>query len=108
MSLQVIYESVDFPAVTFCNLNSMMQSKVNLGGEDLTNVIDQAKESQIRAMSGTSKGSDNESWVNKQQAHVSSRKKRAPSKYFGLNIIYGKLILKLSSSKYLIENHYQY
>ena len=28
-----------FPAVTFCNLNSIMSSKLSLGGEALVNVV---------------------------------------------------------------------
>ena len=38
--LQVVYEPVPFPAVTFCNLNSIMSSKLALGGEELVGVVE--------------------------------------------------------------------
>ena len=40
----MIYEPVEFPAVTFCNLNSIMKSRLSLGGEDLQNVVDSAQQ----------------------------------------------------------------
>ena len=40
----MIYEAVEFPAVTFCNLNSIMKSRLSLGGEDLQHVVDSAQQ----------------------------------------------------------------
>ena len=34
---------MEFPAVTFCNLNNIMNSRLSLGGEGLQNVVDSAK-----------------------------------------------------------------
>ena len=36
---QIIYEPIEFPAVTFCNLNNIKSSKVSLGGPQLVKVI---------------------------------------------------------------------
>ena len=38
-SLQVSFEPVPFPAVTFCNLNAIQKSKIHLGGETLVTAI---------------------------------------------------------------------
>jgi len=39
-----VYEPVEFPAVTFCNLNNIMKSQVSLGGEHLETVVETAQE----------------------------------------------------------------
>ena len=50
---QVSYgEPVAFPAVTFCNLNSVMKSRLELGGEELQAVISEAEDAQQQAATG--------------------------------------------------------
>ena len=49
-----MFEPLDFPAVTFCNLNNIRGSKINLGGDQLVGVITNIKAEQDYARTGTS------------------------------------------------------
>ena len=44
------FEPVDFPAVTFCNLNSIVKSKARLGGKQLRTVLQDVEVAQERAI----------------------------------------------------------
>ena len=52
----MIYEPVEFPAVTFCNLNNIMNSRLSLG-EGLQNVVDSAKKAYAPEANGRQKRS---------------------------------------------------
>ena len=47
-------EAVNFPAVTFCNLNSVMKSRLGLGGEAIEAVIRDAEDALEKAATGSS------------------------------------------------------
>ena len=49
---QVKFDTVEFPAVTFCNLNSIVKSKAKLGGEQLVNVLAEVELAQEQATTG--------------------------------------------------------
>ena len=53
----MIYEPVEFPAVTFCNLNNIMNSRLSLGGKGLKNVVDSAKKAYAPEADGRQKRS---------------------------------------------------
>ena len=50
--LQVVFEPSYFPAVTFCNLNNLMKSKVRLGGGALSQTILDIERAQQKAVLG--------------------------------------------------------
>jgi hypothetical protein len=50
----VLFEPVDFPAVSFCNLNNIMASKLELGGPYLINVLFDIENDQYAAATGQS------------------------------------------------------
>ena len=50
--LQVVYEEVEFPAVSICNLNALRKSKLYLGGVDLKNQIDEIGKQLENQLSG--------------------------------------------------------
>ena len=49
---QIIRQEITFPAVTFCNLNAIQMSKVELAGEDFANVINDIQASSNQSIFG--------------------------------------------------------
>jgi hypothetical protein len=49
---QIVYEPVEFPSLTFCNLNNIMNTKLSLGGEGLAEVLRGIEDAQEEAMTG--------------------------------------------------------
>ena len=49
---QVVYDPVEFPAVTVCNLNNLRQSQLHLGGEELGEVLEEISQAQEDAAMG--------------------------------------------------------
>ena len=50
--LQLVFEPVQFPSVTFCNLNNIMDSRLHLGGDALTGVVAGIEKAQEEAFTG--------------------------------------------------------
>ena len=49
---QIVRQEITFPAVTFCNLNAIQLSKVELAGEDFANVINDIQASSDQSIFG--------------------------------------------------------
>ena len=49
---QIIRQEITFPAVTFCNLNAIQKSKVELAGEDFVKIINDIQASSNQSIFG--------------------------------------------------------